>query len=809
MFPPFFYYLFCGRLPNMLNSRLPKWISKNLPFFLIIVFFIIYFWDFILVHGMFFSSDLRSNEFQLRAYLGHILKQGKFPLWSPDLYCGYPLLGDYMTGLYYPLNLVLFYILPDYAAFNYFILIHYLIIAISIYFYARLIGLSNLGALISSLIFTYGGQSIVRTAQTTHLIAITALPVILTLIELAYKRKRYLYIWLAGLVSGLSIFNGHPKIIGFTTLFTIIYILIKEKNNIQGIPLLSIAYIRRVGLKLAGFIGIMLGISAIQLIPFLEQQQFSYRATGMTYTDATLGSLPWQRFLTLLYPFAFGGPYESPELYSNFVETALYLGLASIFLIAVAVILQRKQFYVKFFCWTIIITLVLALGSNTPIYRLLYPLSFFSHSRVPAKILFLTSFAAAILAGVGFDSLSDLFNRVRLQKINKTLLFELGIYFGIGLILAGIIILTQPRWQYFLVQGITGNNFFAANGLWQTGMFVCIFLLFIFWLFLKRITIKTIQVLLITCLMLDLFWFGNILKQDLNRPVNLKLCLDKPAAVRIIQRDQANDYRVYSLSNQLYEGYDDIYESISLLTRFSGLYYHIPTFHLYGPAHILRYYELMEDIEAPWNNMTSQARAEKLYQKLTILSIANVKYIITKIPLSNNNLQLVHNGDVKVYRLKNSLPRVFFVPQAILLDNKSDILTYLNQPKFDPTQIVVLEKYPQSQFLHGNNPTNIPAEVQLKQEDLHRILLNTITSDSGFLFLSKYYYPGWHADIDGNETPINQANYIFSAIRLPPGKHIVTFTFRPLSFYLGLIITGFTLLIMLIGLIVSLRKKPR
>jgi hypothetical protein len=758
---------------------------------------------------MFFSSDLRSNEFQLRSYLGHTLKQGMFPLWTPDIYFGYPLLGDYMTGLYYPINLVLFYILPDFAAFNYFILIHYLIIAIFVYLYARLIGLSGIGALISSLIFTYSGQSIVRTAQTTHLVAITALPVILTLIELSYRRKQPLYIWLAGLVSGISIFNGHPKIIGLTTLFSIIYILIKEKNDKQNIPVMSLAYLRKAGLKLTGFIGIMIGISAIQLLPFLEQQQFSYRATGMTYEQSTLGSLPWQGFITLIYPFAYGGPYESPELYSNFVETALYLGIASLFLIAIAVILGRKQFYVKFYCWTMIITLVLALGNNTLLYRLLYPISFFSHSRVPAKILFLTAFAAALLAGIGFDSLPNLFERVRLKNINKALYRELAIFSGIGLILVGIIIFSRPGIRHLLVQGITGNNFFIANGLWQSGLFILTSILFLLWLFLKRISLTTMQISIIALLILDLFWFGNILKQNLNRPINLTLCLHKPAAAEIIQRDQANNYRVYSLSNQLYEGYNDIYDSIGLLTRFSGVYYDIPTFHLYGPAHILRYYELLEDIEAPWNKMTASERAERLYQKLTILSIANVKYIITKISLHNEMFELVHNGDVKVYRLKNSLPRAFFVPQSISLDNKPDILAYLNQPDFDPTQTVVLEKYPPSRNLQGYNPTNIQAEVQLKQEALHRVIIDTISSNTGFLFLSKYYYPGWHADIDGIGTPIYQADYLFSAILLPAGKHMVTFTFRPHSFYFGLIITGFTILILLTSLLVSLRKKPQ
>src|SRR4030042_4966137 len=107
-------------------------------FLLLLLCFLFYFWDILTLKGMFFSSDLRSNEFQLRVYLGKMLHQGKFPLWIPEAFCGFPVLGDYMAGLYYPVNVFLFYLLPDYIAFNYFILFHFLLIAIFVFIYARL-----------------------------------------------------------------------------------------------------------------------------------------------------------------------------------------------------------------------------------------------------------------------------------------------------------------------------------------------------------------------------------------------------------------------------------------------------------------------------------------------------------------------------------------------------------------------------------------------------------------------------------------------------------------------------------------------
>jgi hypothetical protein len=412
------------------------------------------------------------------------------------------------------------------------------------------------------------------------------------------------------------------------------------------------------------------------------------------------------------------------------------------------------------------------------------------------------------LAGIGIDSLSDFIARLRKSHRIRFILREGFILLCLGIFIIGMILFTQSATRQLLISGLTGKDFHIANMIWQCGLVTVVTGIFILWLHYPMLTIKKLKVLLVGILIIDLFWFGEILKQDLNKAINPQQCLQEPAVVKVIKRDRSV-YRVYSLSNQLYEGYADIYDSIGLLTRLSGLYYGIQTFHLYGPSHILRYYELLGDIEAPWKVMSGQDRAEKLYQKLNILSTANIKYIITKIPLHNAALELVYSGEVKVYRFKGSLPRAFFVPQGISLQHKQDILGYLNRPEFNPTQTVVLEKFPFTQFPQENKLQKIDADVQLIKEDLHRILIQTVSSDSGFLFLSKYYYPGWFAYIDGKQTPIYQANYLFSAILLPAGTHTVSFIFRPKSFYWGFTITAFTILFLFIYLIVSMRKKSR
>jgi uncharacterized membrane protein YfhO len=67
------------------------------------------------------------------------------------------------------------------------------------------------------------------------------------------------------------------------------------------------------------------------------------------------------------------------------------------------------------------------------------------------------------------------------------------------------------------------------------------------------------------------------------------------------------------------------------------------------------------------------------------------------------------------------------------------------------------------------------------------------------------YFPGWKATVDGRTTPIYRADYNFRAVSLPEGAHTVTFTYRPLSFRLGLGTSG-----VMLGLLALLmfRKPP-
>jgi uncharacterized membrane protein YfhO len=75
------------------------------------------------------------------------------------------------------------------------------------------------------------------------------------------------------------------------------------------------------------------------------------------------------------------------------------------------------------------------------------------------------------------------------------------------------------------------------------------------------------------------------------------------------------------------------------------------------------------------------------------------------------------------------------------------------------------------------------------------------------LVLSDLHYNGWKAFVDGEERKVYKADYIFRAVQLREGKHIVEFVFDPVSFKIGLSISALTLLVVIPLLAYILRRK--
>ncbi len=145
---------------------------------------------------------------------------------------------------------------------------------------------------------------------------------------------------------------------------------------------------------------------------------------------------------------------------------------------------------------------------------------------------------------------------------------------------------------------------------------------------------------------------------------------------------------------------------------------------------------------------------------------------------------------LNVYRLNDASPRAYFVPNVHWVDSHPKALEQLLNPKFPYRNTVILEGAGKPE-----NSSDGSGKARFLNYESDYVRCEVESRSEGYLVLLDSYYPDWRATLDGTPVPILRANYAFRAVKIPAGKHQVEFRYRPRSFYLGLLVTGLTLIL--------------
>jgi hypothetical protein len=160
---------------------------------------------------------------------------------------------------------------------------------------------------------------------------------------------------------------------------------------------------------------------------------------------------------------------------------------------------------------------------------------------------------------------------------------------------------------------------------------------------------------------------------------------------------------------------------------------------------------------------------------------------------------LVYNHEVKIYKNSDVLPRAFVVRQSEVIPGKDGVLARLMQPGFDPRKAVILEEGVSAQSVPTiPEDTDTPPPVVFDRYEPNYIRLQAALARPGWLVLTDTYYPGWKVRVEGQMGRILPADYIFRAVSLEPGSHVVEFIYRPISFLLGVAISVLALALLLV-----------
>lgn len=755
-----------------------------------------------------------------------MMTSGHLPLWNPLLGMGAPLVANYQSAFFYPPN----WIEAAFWAFGgvsgqawaqtLLVMLHLIWAGIGASLLLRSLGAGILGQTIAGMAFGCSGYLVARAGFLSINAAVSWLPWILLaiwrLIAVPGNRK----VW-AGLVIllAMQLLAGHAQTVWYGVLFAIMWAGFwswrkaslpagssAATTNPDSISPGRVANaILQTWLRLGLAIVLAASIAAIQLLPTAEYLSQSQRSSAVDYELAmTYSFWPW-RILGLFAPDLFGNPAHGDYWgYANYWEDALYIGLLPA-LLALSVLLRpgrRPQLQAQpgvrdglekplkvpevrrsltcFLGLLILAGFGLALGKNTPLFPWLYRhVPTFSLFQAPARFLIWIEISLVILAAMG----ADRWRRPEKRALYWTRLATAGgfaVSLGAGL---AWFLMTESRSLPEIAHSAIGAT--ALAGLWG---------LLAGGLSLLAPEARSVEAdfhvargqrlwlwAVIGVVGLDLVVAG----WGLNPGVSLDFYSETPPDASQIF-DQLGSGRLYLPENDetelkferffrfdtFHPGEDwQALRAVRLpdLTMLEGL----ASVNNFDPLNASRYARWMEhlpqanpELQADWLNLM----AASVVETVDVRSPHGVRFELLA-PRSFDG-----TGHAPISRLR-------WVSCARFVPDAESAWQQITSGKIDFAREVVIES--QTAGTGENCSEQEPGQVDMDVDTPAFIRIKVESSRPGWLVLADQWYPGWVGTVDGRAIQIERGNFLFRAIQVEAGSHLVELRYRPRSFFVG------------------------
>ena len=830
----------------LLNRRL----LNSLPVALIMILPFLLFWRWVVKGEVLFWGTSLLQFWPWHQLVKISLLNGEWPLWNPLLGNGTPLLANLQTAVFYPLNLI-YLIMPVEHALTFSVVLHLLLAGLFMYFYTRRLGLLPFAATISALSYMLSGYLVGRTQFVTMINAAAWFPLLLLLGDKIVANRGGVYVlWLA-LVLAVQLLAGHAQLWFYGLWLLGAYIIFrswqltkqqnesspenvslvkanpKESNNrhaIRNTPyVLRFSSLARSISKLAIAVSLSLLLAAVQILPTAEFVSQSQRSGGAGRTFAlTYSFWPW-RLVTLLAPDFYGNPAQSNYWgYANYWEDHAYVGVLPL-IFALAAIwyyiryrvrrvqqpfgltqnpqaineVNRPLQVVPFFAILIPISLLLAMGWNTPLYLWIFDyIPGFGFFQAPARLLIWYTIAMAVLAGVGaqfFESTPETrpnWRRLLAACVALTAIGFFGTAFlggreltfleatksvGILLIVSITFLLVRPEkenftpfretlWQWFIIIFVVVDLFIAAGPLLPA---------------------------LPATIFNQSIASAEFLK---TQPDDHRYFIDDRFAYNTIFGEYFR-FKAFGPSDVNY--WQDLKET--LVPNF-GVYARIPSANNDDPL-----------VVGHWQQFANQLNNADASLRTRLLALKNVGYFINA-TVDDIGPTIYDKGQLQIQQVPNTLPRAYFVSQAQYAKGDGEVIATLTNHDFDSHREVVIMVTEKAESIPANFSVKsdlIPLTVQ--EQGFGEVQLTVDVPSAGFLVLTDTFYPGWQATVDGQLVKIWRANLAFRAVAVEAGQHEIIFSYRPRSFTIGLWTSVITILVIavIIGWLLMRRKESQ
>jgi hypothetical protein len=718
-----------------------------------------------------------------------ILNSGQLPLWNPWVGMGAPLLANYQSALLYPPNwfLLALQALGGTGAQAWgqalVIWMHLVWAGMGMIFLVRDLGMKKTAQTVAGLSF---GMSVFLVARSGFLsinAAVAWTPWVLWATNrIAGPRIRpegegptksgYPTLWLAGTL-GMQLLSGHAQMTWYTLLLAAAWVIFWGYRA-GGWRSLYRALTRFVlGGLLAG------GIAAIQLIPTAEFLLQSQRSSAVDVKVALNYSFwPWH-LLTLVAPDLFGSPVRGDYWFNAFFwEDAVYIGLLPFVLGSSAVmgalrpskhpadgvIADDRRPLTGFLVVATTFSFLLAFGSYTPVFPFLYrSVPTFNMFQAPARITLVAVTSLVILAGLGVDRWKT--------PTGRTL------YWTRLSLAGGVAVMLGAGAAWFALRGVRTTFIRAVTlaGIWAVG--TAAFSLLHPQEDHPRAWWPWAVAVLLSCDLLVANW-------GIQPATSLDFYQNTPQTLTAVQQD-TQGHRLYLDKQTEYDLKYIQYLSVQSYDPgmswegFKG--YLLPDANLLaGIASANNFDPLLPGDYAFWMDRVdalSPAEREGMLRQMDVSAVEKLDPTAT--------------AGVRFDKIDGAER---FTWTGCALDASS-----LEQSWAAVAQIKSNQNYPvsgQPVVILGSSHSQAAdcdrdavAQISVIGENPNGVRLQVDAARSGWLVQADTWYPGWIGRVDGKAQTLSQADVTFRAIAVPAGVHEVEILYRPISFYLGAVLS--------------------
>jgi hypothetical protein len=176
-----------------------------------------------------------------------------------------------------------------------------------------------------------------------------------------------------------------------------------------------------------------------------------------------------------------------------------------------------------------------------------------------------------------------------------------------------------------------------------------------------------------------------------------------------------------------------------------------------------------------------------------ILRTFGTAYLIGPTALDTPDLEPLastRGAPIFAYRVRQPAPPAYLASRLIAANSDLEAFNRMMAPDFRPGADVTVSELPAG---WAKKEPDAPGGVSVLEWQDERIRLQVSTEKKSFLVLNEAHFPGWEASIDGEPSLILRANVLVRGVLVPPGRHTVDFSYRPMSFRVGLVISLLTL----------------